>query len=113
VKWQIPYDGRTWEFDDGRITASEARTQKRLTDGLMPTAADSARLALDPDAWVAALVIARRRAGLSAEDAVAVDDAQLELSAITDATKAFYEAASPDEAADETDESEPADEAAA
>ncbi|WP_103381942.1 hypothetical protein [Pseudonocardia dioxanivorans] len=92
MKWQIPYDGRTWEFDDARVTASEARLQKQLTGGLSPTAADAARLGLDPDAWIAALVIARRRAGLEPEEATAVDDARFELGAISDATNAFYQA---------------------
>ena len=83
----LPYQGKTWEFDDSRITASEARTQKRLTGGATPTQASAQRFELDPDALVAALVIARRRAGLSAEDAAVVDADDLELTAVAEATE--------------------------
>lgn len=73
MKWQIPYQGRTWEFDDSRLTFSEARMQKRITAGLTPTAADRARHELDPEALIAALVIARKRAGLPVEEAALID----------------------------------------
>lgn len=92
MKWQIPYGGRTWELDDSRITASEARLQKRLTGGLSPVAADAARTELDPDAWFAGLAIARKRTGLAIEEAVAIDDEQLNLGDILDTTTAAYAA---------------------
>lgn len=86
MKWQIPYAGETYEFDDVRLTASEARLQKRLTDGMTPVAAENARAQLDPDAWVAALAIARRRIGLDAEAAVDIDGDELDLMAAASAT---------------------------
>lgn len=70
MKWHIPYEGREWVFDDSRITASEARLQKRVTaglapgsNGLAPAEADARRNVLDPDAWIAGLLIAMRREG--------------------------------------------------
>jgi hypothetical protein len=92
VKWQIPYQGRTWEYNDERITASEARLQKRLTGGLLPAQADRARQEMDPDAWVAALVIARRRSGMEPDEAAAVDADLVELMACMQATREAGEA---------------------
>lgn len=63
MKWHIPYDGREWIFDDSRVTASEARLQKRVTGGLAPAEADQRRNVLDDDAWTAGLLIAMRREG--------------------------------------------------
>lgn len=89
MKWFIPYAGETYEFDDARMTASEARLQKRLTDGLSPNAAERARLEqLDGDAWLAALVIARLRLGLSTEDAADIDLDEFDLMLIPGATQA-------------------------
>ena len=87
MKWAIPYGGELWEFDDTRMTASEARLQKRITEGMTPTQATRARFELDPDVFVAALVIARRRAGLELDEALAIDDEALDLTAIADATE--------------------------
>jgi hypothetical protein len=99
VKWRIPYAGEVLVFDDGRITASEARLQKRLTGGLSVTKAENERMELDPDAWVAALAIARRRAGMSVDEAIDIDLDQLELVQIMDVTReavlAEREAAAP------------------
>ena len=73
MKWVCPYQGTDWVFDDDRLTATEARIQKRLTEGMTPVQADQARQDADPDALVAALVIARRRAGLDPVEAAQVD----------------------------------------
>ncbi len=91
MKWQIPYGGTTYEFDDGHLTAGEARLQKRLTDGSMPSDADVARAKMDGDAWIAALVIARRRTGL--EQAADIDEDAFVLSDIITATQAAMTAA--------------------
>lgn|GEM_PF-5833055 len=88
----IPYQGRDWVFDDSRITASEARIQKRITSGNTPSVAGGARFELDPDAFVAALVIARKRAGLELADAFNIDDDELDLTAIIEATEAAVKA---------------------
>lgn len=94
MKWQIPYAGETYEFDDVRMTASEARLQKRITGGLSPNAAEKARLEqLDGDAWLAALVIARVRIGLTTEDAADIDLDELDLMLIPGATQAAVDAA--------------------
>lgn len=79
MKWQIPYAGEVYEFDDMRLTGSEARLQKRITGGLTPAEAEEKRLQRDEEAWLAALAIARRRIGMSADDAVDVDMDLLEL----------------------------------
>jgi hypothetical protein len=92
MKWQIPYEGKTWEFDDERLTASEARIQKRLTDGMTPVRAEAARMEGDPDVLIAALVIARVRAGVDREEALVVNDELVDLVAITDATNAALDA---------------------
>lgn len=86
-KWLIPYGDRTWEFDDTRLTASESRLHKALTGGLSPLAGERARFELDGDAWVAALVIARRRTGMSADDASRVDADEVDLTAALRATR--------------------------
>jgi hypothetical protein len=93
MRWILPYQGRYWEFDDSRLTAAEARLQKRLTGGSTPSVAGASRFELDPDAVVAALVIARRRAGLSVEEAVSIDDELLDLTAVAEATEAAVKAA--------------------
>lgn len=79
MKWTTEYAGETYTFDDARLTASEARLQKRITDGLSPAAAERARFELDPDAWVAALVIGRRRIGLDVAAALDVDADEIDL----------------------------------
>jgi hypothetical protein len=63
VKLYVPYQGREYVFDDSRLTHSEARLQKRVTGGMTPIAAEEARQGLDPDAWLAVLLIGMRRAG--------------------------------------------------
>jgi hypothetical protein len=72
-------------------------------------------MGLDPDAWVAALAIARRRGGMSADEAIDIDLDQLELTPIMDLTReavlAEREAAQPP--ADEAPPGEPAAEPAA
>lgn len=97
MKWLVPYQDTTWTFDDERITASEARLQKRITDGLLPAQADGARAQMDPDAWVAALVIARRRSGMSADDALKIDADDLDLMACMNATSGADDEAEPAE----------------
>lgn len=87
MKWIIPYQGRNWVFDDARITASEARLQKRITGGATPAAAGGQRFELDPDVFVAALAIARKRAGLELAEAISIDDDELDLTAIVEATE--------------------------
>lgn len=92
MKWQIPYRGETYVFDDARLTASEARLQKRITDGMSPMTAEQARGLMDPDAWVAALVIARRRSGLDADAALDIDADEVDLMACMHATRVAGEA---------------------
>jgi hypothetical protein len=87
VRWRIPYDGREGDFEDTRMTAGEAALQKRLTGGATPTAADALREELDPDAWVAALTIARRRAGLDEHEATDLDLDRFDLDATGPATR--------------------------
>lgn len=96
MKWQIPYAGTTWVLDDSRFTASEARLQKRLTGGWSLTEAENKRLELDGDAWIAALAIARRRTGMSADEAIEIDLDELDLMPIMKATE---DAARADQAA--------------
>jgi predicted nucleic acid-binding protein len=95
VKWHIPYAGEVLVFDDGRITASEARLQKRITGGMSVIEAENKRLELDPDAWIAALAIARRRGGVTADEAVDIDLDQLELVQIMDRTREAVTAEGP------------------
>jgi hypothetical protein len=89
----LPYQGRDWEFDDSRLTAAEARLQKRLCGGSSPSIAGASRFELDPDAVVAALVIARKRAGLPLEEAASIDDDALDLTAVAEATEKAAKAA--------------------
>lgn len=98
TKWQIPYQGTVYVFDDASITASEARLQKRMTrdplagtPGLTPAEADEKREQLDPEPWVAALAIARRRAGLATEVAVDINGDDLDLMDILTRTRLMYE----------------------
>lgn len=92
MKWHIPYQGREWVFDDSRITASEARLQKRVTaglagsNGLAPAEADARRNVLDPDAWIAGLLIAMRREGEEDLRAERIDLDEFVLSDIVDQT---------------------------
>ena len=90
MKWYLPYghgdDVETFEFDDARLTAAEARIQKRITEGATPTRADQLRMEGDPDALTAALVIARRRAGVPDLQAVQVDADALDIVAVIEAT---------------------------
>lgn len=86
MKWTTEYAGETYTFDDLRLTASEARLQKRITDGMSPAGAERARFELDPDAWVAALVIGRRRIGLDVAAALDVDADEIDLMACMAAT---------------------------
>lgn len=92
MKWHIPYAGETYEFDDARLTASEARLQKRVTGGMSPVDAERAREELDPDAWVSALAIARLRIGLDAAAAVDIDGDEVDLMAAASATRSGLEA---------------------
>lgn len=86
MKWTTLYAGERYTFDDERLTASEARLQKRITDGMSPVAAERARFELDPDAWLAALVIGRRRIGLDVAAAMDVDAEEIDLMACMAAT---------------------------
>lgn len=89
MRWRIPYAGEIYEFDDSRLTRAESILQKRLTGGLSPVATERARLdQLDDDAWLAALVIARRRIGLSDEAAEDINDDEFDVLAIPVATQA-------------------------
>jgi hypothetical protein len=88
VKWLIPYAGETYTFDDEHISVSEARVQKAITDGMRPSAAEEARQEMDPDAWVAALVIARRRIGMEPADALDINVDEVDLMACMAATRA-------------------------
>lgn len=92
MKWLMEYAGKVWTYDDSRLTASEARVQKRITDGLLPAQADQARMQLDPEAWVSALVIARRRSGLAPDVALDVDADELDLMDAIALTSADLEA---------------------
>ena len=93
MKWQTPYQGQTYEFDDSRLSASEARLQKRVTAGMSPVEAERARGDLDPDAWIAALLIGMRRAGrdVDATTVIAADD--VDLMAAARATRTTAQAA--------------------
>lgn len=86
MKWTTLYAGERYTFDDERLTAAEARLQKRITDGMSPVAAERARFELDPDAWLAALVIGRRRIGLDVAAAMDVDAEEIDLMACMAAT---------------------------
>lgn len=92
IKWRIPYQGKTWVFDEARLTGSEARLQKQLTGGLTPNAADAARLERDGDAFTAALAIARKRDGVPVAEAVMVDPDGFDVNDIVRATEAAYAA---------------------
>lgn len=87
MKWLIPYAGETYTFDDEHISVSEARVQKAITDGMRPSAAEEARQEMDPDAWVAALVIARRRIGMAPADALDINVDEVDLMACMAATR--------------------------
>lgn len=86
MKWLTEYAGETYIFDDARLMASEARLQKRITAGMSPAAAERARFELDPDAWISALVIGRRRSGLDEVAAADVDADKFDLMACMAAT---------------------------
>ncbi|QJY46652.1 hypothetical protein [Pseudonocardia broussonetiae] len=87
MKWLIPYAGETFTFDDERLSASEARLQKRITVGMAPFVAERAREQMDPDAWVAALVIGRLRSGLDAIAAADIDADEVDLMAAMKLTR--------------------------
>lgn len=57
------YEGKAYDFDDERMGLGEARWVKRVT-GLTGSDFFGAARKLDPDAVVAILVMAMRRAGL-------------------------------------------------
>lgn len=86
TKWIVPYGGRDWVLDDDRLTASETRLHKALTGGMTPDDGDRARLARDGDAWVAVLVLARQRTGMSREEAVRVEPDEVDAAAALVAT---------------------------
>lgn len=99
MKWTTLYAGERYTFDDERLTASEARLQKRITDGMSPVAAERARFELDPDAWTAALVIGRRRIGLDPAAAMDVDADEIDLMACMAATTNAMQPEQPEPAA--------------
>jgi len=107
--WLIPYKGTTYKYDDARVNASEARLAKRISGGLAPVELERRRWLLDPDAWLAALAVAMRRAGSDAtSDEIDLDE--LVLTDIVDTSTAAARAAL---AAAESSDEGPTDEPAA
>ncbi len=65
----IAYDGKTYTYDTEKMSLAEAFTVKTITE-MRPSQFTTAILELDPHAILAALLLARRRAG----DVLAADD---------------------------------------
>lgn len=62
--FEFTYEGKAYDFDDERMGLAEARYLKREF-GLVGTEFFTACRKLDPDALIALLVLAMRRAGLT------------------------------------------------
>lgn len=69
MKLDLAYDGTTYTYDTEQMSLAEAFTVKTIT-GSRPGEFTTAILELDPHAILAALLLARRRAG----DVLAADD---------------------------------------
>lgn len=69
MKLDLAYDGTTYTYDTEQMSLAEAFTVKTIT-GDRPGAFTTALLEMDPHAILAALLLARRRAG----DVLAADD---------------------------------------
>jgi hypothetical protein len=74
TKWVAPYDGTDWYFNDDRhLTSYEGILVLDISGGLYGDALTAALAAEHPKAWLAVLVVARKRAGLSSDRARKVD----------------------------------------
>lgn len=73
--FEFTYEDTTYEFDDDKMSLGEARWIKQAT-GLVGSSFFEAARKLDPDAILAILVMAMRRAGLkdTEMDAIYADD---------------------------------------
>jgi hypothetical protein len=95
VRWILPYDGTDWFYDDSRRpTVYEAQLMMQVSDDLQQALA-----AENPNAWLAALVVARKRAGLPVDRARKVNADLLEMEDCVNATLAEAQRAK-DEGAD-------------
>lgn len=62
MKLDLTYDGKPYVFDTDQLSLAEAFTVKTIT-GQRPGEFVNAIFELDPHAWLAMIVLARRRAG--------------------------------------------------
>lgn len=70
MKWICPYDGTDWYYnDDKAMTSYEGILALDISGGLYGDALVDALAAEHPKAWLAVLVVARKRSGLSADRA--------------------------------------------
>lgn len=89
MRWILPYDGIDWFYDDGRRpTVYEAQLMMQVSGGLFGDALEQALAQENPNAWLAALVVARKRAGLPIDRARKVNADLLEMEDCITATLA-------------------------
>lgn len=89
MKWIAPYEGTDWYYDDARRpTVYEAQLMMQVSGGLYGDELTHALARENPNAWLAALVVARKRSGMPADRARKVDPDRLELEDCINATYA-------------------------
>lgn len=87
MRWIAPYDGTDWFYDDDRRpTVYEAQLMMQVSGGLFGDELQQALAQENPNAWLAALVVARKRSGLPIDRARKVDADRLELEDCINAT---------------------------
>ncbi len=83
MKLNLPYEGTVYVFDTDVLSLAEAFTVKAVS-GLRAGAFLAAVFDLDPGAWLAMLVLAKRRAG-EAVLAEEIDQDKVDLVAVAEA----------------------------
>lgn len=87
MRWILPYEGTDWFYDDARRpTVYEAQLMMQVSGGLYGDELTQALARENPNAWLAALVVARKRSGMPTDRARKVDADRLELEDCVEAT---------------------------
>lgn len=88
MKWIIPVDGTDWYYqDDRRPTIYEAQLMQQIS-GLVGDELTEGLARENPAAWLAALVVARKRSGMPVDRARKVDPDRVEMEDAVNATYA-------------------------